>query len=131
MSSTCNYLQQTQLLRKITVICKCITMHSIRNWFYKRACRIIVKRLRASSNKLTPEHLTGLGWVGKGQGYEYKTDNTRYVEPLVKDRDKIIIEFEHHYYRVWHGSRFIALETSVEWFEVFMMCLDKRNPKLI
>jgi len=47
----------------------------------------------------------------------------------MKDRDLITIQFESHYYRVWHSSKltFIALESSVEWFELYYLLAHGDN----
>lgn len=75
-----------------------------------------------NGTKLTPEILLKNGWQ-----QEKVFDKTFYTEPEVKDRDKVWVHFEHHYYRVFHGPdrTFIALEVSVEWLELYKLLLDK------
>lgn len=50
-----------------------------------------------------------------------------FIEPTVKIRDRVWIEFENHYYRVYHGEKrtFIALESSKEWLQMYLFSLDK------
>lgn len=89
----------------------------IKSWIYQKAIKVVAKRIVKEQNLLTPEYLLERGWVKEGIWY---------VEPEVKDRDKIWIGFENHYYMVWHGSdkTFIALESKVEWFELYYLCLN-------
>lgn len=94
----------------------------IRNFIYKLAKKVIYKRL-IRGHQLTPYYLKQRGWIER-DGY--------YLEPIIKDRDRVSIKFENSYYRVWHGARrmFIALESSIEWLEMYMLLLDKhRNLK--
>lgn len=93
---------------------------AIKNWIYNLAVRIIAKRIINSSNRLTPEYLLQKGWV---------EENEDYFEPNVKDRDRIIISFEGNYYRVWHSANrtFIALESTLEWFELHYMLSHPDN----
>lgn len=88
--------------------------NKINNWLFKLALKFIGKRLVWSENYLTPEYLLGLGWIEK-DGY--------YFEPAIKDRDRISIQFEYHYYRIFHSEKmiFIALETKIEWFELYLL----------
>ena len=93
---------------------------SIKSWIYRQAIKVIAKRIVKDSNLLTPQYLLERGWVEK-DGY--------YTEPNMKDRDLITIQFESHYYRVWHSSKltFIALESSVEWFELYYLLAHGDN----
>lgn len=90
---------------------------SIKDWIYRKAIKVIAKRIVKEQNLLTPQFLLERGWVEK-DGY--------YTEPDIKDRDLITIQFENHYFRVWHGveKTFIALESKEEWFELYYLCLN-------
>ena len=91
-----------------------------RNWIYKLAKKIIAKQIIKHGRILQPTDLIKLGWV-EINGY--------YTEPNIKDRDRIIIQFEQHYYKVWYGAdkTFIALERSYEWFEMFYLLIHSDN----
>ena len=93
---------------------------SIKSWIYRQAIKVIAKRIVKDSNLLTPQYLLEHGWAEK-DGY--------YTEQNMKDRDLITIQFESHYYRVWHSSKltFIALESSVEWFELYYLLAHGDN----
>ena len=93
--------------------------NKIRNFIYKLARKVIFKRL-IHGHRLTPYYLTHRGWIKK---------DGCYIEPIVKDRDRVSIEFEYHYYRVRHSAdkTFIALESTVEWLEMYMLLLDKHR----
>lgn len=93
---------------------------SLKNWAYKLAVKLIANRIVHGFNRLTPEYLQGKGWIQEGKYW---------VEPNIKDRDKIWINFENHYYRVWHGGdrTFIALESSLEWFENYYLLANGDN----
>ena|SRR5690606_32000696 len=82
------------------------------NWVYILAVKVIANRVVRSDTKLTPQHLESLGWIN---------ENGFYIEPNIKERDKIWIQFEHHYYRVYHGERktFISLQSRKEWFDTY------------
>ena len=97
----------------------------IYNWLFKAVMVFIAKRLVHSDNRLTPEYLLSKGWVMQ----EGIADKVIYVEPNMKDRDRIIITFESHYYRVWHSKKetFIALESTVEWFEIYYLIIHPDN----
>jgi hypothetical protein len=93
---------------------------SLNDWAYNFAVKLIANRLVHSEKPLTRSYLHLKGWV---------IESGFYVEPNVKDRDKIWIEFEHNYYRVWHGRdrTFIALEGSLEWFENYYLLIHGDN----
>lgn len=93
---------------------------SANQWIYKLAVKLISNRIVHGINRLTPEYLRDKGWMQEG---EY------WVEPNIKDRDKIWIYFESHYYRVLHGGHktFIALESSLEWFENYYLLAHADN----
>lgn len=91
--------------------------------FMKSNLKDILKNTISESNDLlTPEYLLQRGWIEE-DGF--------YYQPNIKDRDRISISFEHHYYRVWHSEKrtFIALESTVEWFELYYLLAhpDNRN----
>jgi len=67
-----------------------------------------------------PEYLLKKGWIEQ-DGY--------YIEPNMKDRDLVSISFEAHYYHVWHSSKrtFIALESTIEWFESYYLIIHGDN----
>src|SRR5690606_5328017 len=83
-------------------------------------------QMTTKGTQLLPSHLLNAGWklefVKSGQGYR-----AFYVEPSIKGRDKVWIEFEHHYYRVYHSESrvFIALESTIEWLQFYLFTLDK------
>lgn len=98
---------------------------SLKNWAYKLSVKLIANRIVHGQNKLTRDYLMSKGWDLE--------DGKFWVEKDIKDRDKIWIEFENHYYRVWHGKErtFIALESSLEWFENYYLlahCDNGRYP---
>ena len=91
---------------------------------FKWAMSILKKNLEEGEN-LKPEHLVNLGWK-KIPGY----GTTMMVEPEIKDRDMVWIEFcgaygRVDYYRVWHGRErtFIALKAKKAWFDAYYMLL--------
>jgi hypothetical protein len=93
---------------------------SSQNWIYALAVKLIANRIVHGNNFLTPKYLTDRGWILE-DGY--------YVEPKIKERDKIWIQFEAHYFRVWHGKEksFIGLESKVEWFENYFLLAHGDN----
>lgn len=97
-----------------------IRLLSSKKWIYNLAVKLIANRIVHECNNLTPQYLIDRGWVEKG-GF--------YFEPAIKDRDRINISFEDHYYRVWHSNKmtFIALEDSVEWFELYYLLSHPDN----
>lgn len=92
----------------------------VKDWIYSKAIKVIAVRLVNSTTQLTPQYLLERGWVEK---------DGLYFEPNMKKRDLITIQFENHYYRVWHSSNltFIALESSVEWFEMYYLLAHPDN----
>ncbi len=100
---------------KIKIMKAIIKLLSSKRWVFELSLKIIANRIVHCQNLLTPEHL-------KEKGFIQGEDGTFY-QPDIKDRDKIWIEFEHHYYRVWHGRErtFIALESKLEWFETYYL----------
>lgn len=93
---------------------------SQKNWLLRLYSVLFANRLVHYPTPLTPEYLEQRGWKGF---------NGDWYEPYVKDRDRITISFENHYYRVWHSEKrtFIALESSVEWFEMYFLLLHGDN----
>jgi hypothetical protein len=94
--------------------------NKIENWIYRLAIKVIARRVVLKDNLLTPEHLENNGWV---------KENKSWVEPNIKERDKIWIDFEHHYFRVYHGKdkTFIGLESKIEWFEMYYLLTHGDN----
>lgn len=80
-------------------------------WIYKFAVKLIANRIENSKVRLSRSYLVTHGWQVEDEKY--------WVQDGIKYRDKIWIEFEYDYYRVFHGEdrTFIALESSFEWFE--------------
>lgn len=92
----------------------------INNWLFKLAKKVIAIKIVKYGTQLTPQYLIERGWVEQ-DGY--------YIEPNIKDRDRISISFESHYYRVWHGEKrtFFALESTIEWFELYYLLAHGDN----
>ncbi len=92
----------------------------IKNWIHQLALKIIFRKIIRSGNTLTAEYLLGKGWV---------KDGDYYVESNIKDRDKVWIKIDHYYYRVFHGrtKTFIALESTIEWFELYYLIIHGDN----
>jgi len=99
--------------------------NKIYNLIFKLAMIFIAKRLVHSDNRLTPDYLLSRGWVMQ----EGIKESVMYAEPNMKDRDRISISFESHYYRVWHSKAetFIALESTIEWFEMYYLIIHPDN----
>lgn len=100
--------------------------HELLKWassfdFIQKLCiALIFNRIVHETDRLIPEHLTEKGWIKDGYFY---------VEQNIKGRDKIWIQFESHYYRVYHGENrtFIALERSKKWFEIYYLMAHGDN----
>jgi hypothetical protein len=94
---------------------------SNKKWAYQLSIKLIALRIVNSKTPLTKEYLILKGWILE--------DGIFWVEKEVKERDKIRIQFESHYYRVWHGENktFIALESSLEWFENYYLLIHSDN----
>lgn len=92
----------------------------INNWLFKLAKKIIAINIVKYGTQLTAQYLIERGWVER-DGY--------YIEPNVKDRDRISISFGHHYYRVYHSEKriFFAIENTVEWFELYYLLAHGDN----
>ncbi|GAC1661340.1 MAG: hypothetical protein NVS9B7_29330 [Flavisolibacter sp.] len=90
----------------------------ISKYLFNLSVKFIKNRIADSFNLLTPDYLQSIGWIKE---YVESKDSYMWVEQNIKDRDKIWIEFESHYYRVWYGADriFIACESSKEWFEIY------------
>jgi len=93
---------------------------SSQKWIYKFAVKLIANRIVHCQNLLTPDYLKAKGW--------YEEDGF-WIEPNMKECDKIWIQFERHYFRIWHGKErtFIGLESKVEWFEVYYLLAHGDN----
>ena len=89
---------------------KLTTFLSNFDWIYNFAIKLMAHRIIRGDNPLRPEHLEIMGFV---------KDGDYYVEPNIKLRDKVWVQFEAHYYRVFHGGdrTFIALQSRKEWFD--------------
>jgi hypothetical protein len=92
----------------------------IKNLVFKLAKKVIAINIAKHGTQLTPQYLIERGWV---------EENGYYIEPNIKDRDMISISFESHYYRVWHSDKrtFFALESTVEWFELYYLLAHGDN----
>ena len=92
----------------------------IYNWLFRVAKKVIAINIMKQGTQLTPQYLIERGWV---------EENDYYIEPNMKDRDRISISFESHYYRVWHSEKrtFFALESTVEWFELYYLLAHGDN----
>ncbi len=97
---------------------KAITWLSLKNWAYRLAVKLIANRIVHGGNKLTPHYLKSNGWIEEGEFW---------VQPDIKDRDKIWILPGDNYYRVFHGGdkTFIALEGSTEWLEIYQLLVHR------
>lgn len=73
------------------------------------------------SEQLHEKHLLRSGWI-----VEVDDGRIFYTEPLIKKRDKIWIEFENHYYRVYHGDNrvFINLCSTLQWLQLYLFIHD-------
>jgi hypothetical protein len=103
---------------------KIIKLLSGKQWIFDLSLKLIANRIVHCQNLLTPQYLMSKGWIEK-DGF--------YFEPEIKDRDKIWIEFEHHYFRIFHGKErtFIGLESKVEWFETYYLLAHGDNGRYI
>ena len=83
-------------------------------WLYFKTFPYVVD----SGPELTPAHLILMGWELEGNCY---------VEPNVKLRDKIWVQFEYHYYRIYHGpdKTFIDLKSGLTWFMLYLRILGR------
>lgn len=95
-------------------------MKAIKKFLFKKFLSFIDTQTRTIQAPLTEDDLINLGWI---RIFDDRVDKYYFIEPNIKERDKIWIEFEHHYYRVWHGrdKTFIALKINKEWFDVYYM----------
>jgi hypothetical protein len=101
-------------------------MKKLKKLIYELARKFVANRLK-DGTQLTTKYLEDHGWRYR-DGY--------FVEPLVKDRDRVSIKFQNspnvkgHYYQVFHSEKrtFIALEISIEWLELHLLCMDKHRP---
>lgn len=93
-------------------------MKKLKKYIYELAVKVVNKRIEDKITPLSKQYLLDKGWDTEWDEVRKKLF---YIEPNIKDRDKISIEFEAHYYRVWHGKErtFIALESSQEWFDLY------------
>ena len=105
---------------KSTKMKKVLRFLSSKKWIYELALSIIANRIVHSKNLLRPEYLIAKGWIEE-DGF--------YFVPNTKDRDKICIQFENHYFRVWHWKEktLTGLESKVEWFETYFLMAHGDN----
>ena len=98
---------------------KIIKFLSSFDWIYRLSISILANRI-VHGDQLTKDYLLSKGWVQEGNFF---------VEPNVKLRDKIWIQFEHHYFRIYHGPDrvFIGLESTKGWFEIYWLILHGDN----
>jgi hypothetical protein len=98
----------------------------IKNFIYNAVIKVIAKRLVYNQNSLTPDYLIKRGWITE---FDEVRQKTYYVESGIKSRDMISVEFEAHYYRIWHGKErvFVALESSKEWFDIYYLMMHGDN----
>lgn len=99
---------------------KITTWLSKKNWAYGFSKRIIANKIIRGNNKLTPKYLIDKNWI---------EEDGIYYEPNIKGRDMVGIQFNEHYYRVFHSDKktFITTESSVEWFEMYMLLIHSDN----
>jgi len=90
-------------------------------WLLGIAKKIIAINLVEYGTPLTPEYLSNKGWIEYEQGH--------WIEQNIRERDRISIQFNRHYYRVWHGysKTFVAAESTVEWFEIYYLLIHRDN----
>ena len=90
------------------------------DFIIKLSIALIANRIVHGNDRLTPEYLISKGWI---------QDGDYFTESNIKNRDKIWIHFEAHYFRIFHGEEktFIALEKSKEWFEAYYLLAHGDN----
>jgi hypothetical protein len=90
------------------------------DWIYRLAVKIIANRIVHENARLTTEYLIQRGWTEE-DGY--------YSEPNIKERDRVWIKFEGHFYRAYYGryKNYISSETSLEWFNHFYLLAHADN----
>ena len=90
------------------------------NWLFRIAKKVIAINIVKYGTPLIPQYLIERGWI---------EENGYYIEPNLKNRDRISISFDHNYYRVWRSETrtFIALESTVEWFELYYLLAHDDN----
>ena len=92
----------------------------MKHYLLKQIIKVIYWLMFNKGTQLTSFYLLKAGWVIE-DGY--------FVEPFVKKRDKVWVQLQGHYYRVYHGEErtFISLENSVEWLQLYLFTLDKHK----
>jgi hypothetical protein len=100
---------------------KSIMKKKFRHWLLRLTIKVQYWIMFRHATQLTSAHLLAAGWILDHNGY--------FVEPFIKDRDKVWVQIEGYYYRVFHSERktFIALECSVEWLQAYLFILDKHQ----
>lgn len=103
----------------------------IARWSYKYFLTLIADLLIHSDEHLTPEHLEANGWTSGFVNESSDDKRIFWYQPNIKERDRVSIEFADTlaYYRVFHGENrtFIALESSIEWLELYLLLMDKHS----
>ena len=118
----------------------------MRKLLYRLARRIVASRMEEGT-QLTSNHLEKNGWVYR-DGY--------FVDPKANDEKRVYIKFQAgdrydktHYYKAYHCSQIssedgervatadpdiltlFARESSVEWLETHLLCINKKPERLI
>ena len=94
----------------------------LKNFLFKLAIHLIARTIR-NGTPLTPNYLIDRGWKFEVD----HLDRGICTETNVKDKEKVQVVFEAHYYRVYHGKEltFIALENTAEWLELYLLLRSK------
>ena len=107
---------------------------------YNLARKIVASRMLAGT-QLTSKYLEDRGWVYR-DGY--------FVDPKANDEKRVSIKFQAgkkydkiHYYQVYHcvqnedrkikhnAKVYFITESSIEWLETHLLCINKKPKKLI
>ncbi len=113
---------------------------SLREATYKQARKIVANRME-DGTQLTPKFLEKRYWVYR-DGY--------WVDPKANAEKRVHIKFQAggkfdkiHYYQVYHCVKnednnikhnamvYFTTESSVEWLETHLLCINKKPEKLI
>ena len=99
---------------------KFIKWLSAQDFIYNLSVKLIANRIVHGENHLKPSHLIARGWV---------KEDDYYFEPDVKDKCKIWVKFENHYFRIYYGvnKTFIGLESKIEWFDNYYLLAHGDN----
>ena len=108
---------------------------------YNWARRIVASRMEEGT-QLTSKHLEDNGWIYR-DGY--------WIDPKANDEKRVHVKFQPglkfdklHYYKVYHcvqqymeeninpfSLNYFTTESSVEWLETHLLCINKKPDKLI